>query len=443
MPDYIPGVSPVDQIYLLGTKFNTEVRQGIIRAEFSASTDQTSQISMTIIDRGFKLLKAGMIADHMRTDFIGFWMEIASIGTGDSGGAETLELRMRPKGVRALMERTGSYVVHNASPTQFLAAECKAVGLGFKGQSSGLRNQVSRDVPVGDVEGQRPPSSWTTFQRLAQELGYLMFEFKNVVYFGKPSWLIKNTGSPVVTRYAPGKSAIDTTMTIPACSRSDDDPDGTRVSVVLPSWRIPNIGPGRLQRLVGVPTFDADYMVNSITFDMLQPNSVVTVDAQKPIDPKVTSANQDQIPLTSYPGTTRRGTKLAGDFVAWALAQLGDKYIFGVEAPLSNPNPLAFDCSELVEWAAYQVGVYMPDGTFNQEPYLKSKNAYISVASAKNIRGALLYTDGHVAISLGDGNTTIEAMNEQAGVRKGNISNRFPRAALIPGMTYPGATGWL
>jgi len=46
--------------------------------------------------------------------------------------------------------------------------------------------------------------------------------------------------------------------------------------------------------------------------------------------------------------------------------QVGKPYIFGVETNLKDPNPKAFDCSELVEWLYAQVGVVVPDGSMNQ-----------------------------------------------------------------------------
>lgn len=50
------------------------------------------------------------------------------------------------------------------------------------------------------------------------------------------------------------------------------------------------------------------------------------------------------------------------------LAQVGKPYIFGYEVKLDDPSPQAFDCSELVEWFYHQMGLYMPDGSYNQYP---------------------------------------------------------------------------
>ncbi|WP_323389771.1 peptidoglycan-binding protein [Myxococcus qinghaiensis] len=133
----------------------------------------------------------------------------------------------------------------------------------------------------------------------------------------------------------------------------------------------------------------------------------------------------------------QQGTKgTAEAFVQKALAQKGDRYVFGAETNLNDPNPSKFDCSELVQWAAHQAGVSVPDGTMNQVPYFKQKGTTISVAEALRTRGALLYRPGHVAISLGDGRT-IEARGSAYGVNIFSANGRgWTSGALIPGLKY-------
>lgn len=54
------------------------------------------------------------------------------------------------------------------------------------------------------------------------------------------------------------------------------------------------------------------------------------------------------------------------------LSQVGKRYIFGHEVELSDPDPLAFDCSELVQWLFWQLGFKdVPDGSYNQYDYSK------------------------------------------------------------------------
>lgn len=139
-------------------------------------------------------------------------------------------------------------------------------------------------------------------------------------------------------------------------------------------------------------------------------------------------------PPAPTPGPAARGTAEA--FVQKALAQRGDRYVFGAETNLNDPNPDTFDCSELVQWAAHQAGVSVPDGTMNQVPYFRQKGTEISVAQALRTRGALLYRPGHVAISLGDGRT-IEARGRAYGVNIFPANGRgWTSGALIPGLKY-------
>ncbi len=55
------------------------------------------------------------------------------------------------------------------------------------------------------------------------------------------------------------------------------------------------------------------------------------------------------------------------EFLNRAQSQAGVPYRFGAEADLDNPSGAdAFDSSELVQWAAHQAGVDLPDGSWMQ-----------------------------------------------------------------------------
>ncbi len=133
-------------------------------------------------------------------------------------------------------------------------------------------------------------------------------------------------------------------------------------------------------------------------------------------------------------------------FVDAAVAQRGDQYIYGHEVNLNDPNPAAFDCSELTQWAAHQAGVDIPDGAMYQYLDLKQHGTLMPVSEALKTPGALLFefssepTVGgsrpslaHVAISLGDGRT-IEARGTSYGVNEFSGAGRFGYAGVIPGL---------
>lgn len=124
-----------------------------------------------------------------------------------------------------------------------------------------------------------------------------------------------------------------------------------------------------------------------------------------------------------------------------ALKQKGKSYVFGTEVALADNDPDAFDCSELVEWAVAKAGGYMPDGSQAQRKWCRDHNTTLPVAEAIKTRGALLFTDSHVAISLGDG-MTIEAANKKKGVCSLKAEGRgWLEAGLVPGLGKGASTG--
>jgi len=140
------------------------------------------------------------------------------------------------------------------------------------------------------------------------------------------------------------------------------------------------------------------------------------------------------------------------DVLLWAIAQRGDRYVFGAEVPLTAKDSSNWDCSELVEWSCGKAGVTpkVPDGAFNQWAQIKRANGLISVKDGLRTRGALLFVgDGtgsgrdaitHVAFSLGD-NTTIEARGKKWGVGCWTSVGRFNFAGRIAGVAYSPGRG--
>ncbi|MEU0885648.1 NlpC/P60 family protein [Lentzea sp. NPDC005914] len=150
-----------------------------------------------------------------------------------------------------------------------------------------------------------------------------------------------------------------------------------------------------------------------------------------------------QLAPAQQPASSARPNKTQ-EFLDTALAQTGDQYIYGAEVELDDPDPSAFDCSELVQWAGHRVGVEIPDGVIYQYRHLREH--LIPVEQAINTPGALLFSfssdpegaepsGAHVAISLGDGKT-IEAMGTEYGVGSWAATTaRFQYAAVIPGIS--------
>ncbi|MEM9607066.1 MAG: NlpC/P60 family protein [Actinomycetota bacterium] len=132
-------------------------------------------------------------------------------------------------------------------------------------------------------------------------------------------------------------------------------------------------------------------------------------------------------------------------FVQAVSDQYGDRFEYGAEVDLDDPDPDAFDSSELVEWAAHQAGADLPDGSWRQYKHLAGDGHGVSVDEAANTPGALLFwfsdepfeVEGrprisHVAVSLGEGVLVEATTGTDRTVRIESLQGRFTHAAVIP-----------
>jgi hypothetical protein len=380
-------------IILRGAKLKTDISQAITSASIDMSTDEVSQLTVNIEDPYFKILGSGTMALNTAVDYQDLKFQISAIAAdGGSAGLGGTSIELRPVAVQKLKNRKGPMVLKKISPSEFVQHECAAVGVRAYVEPSAKRIQIARDVlKSGEAAGNEAPSSWTTFKRLAQEVGYVLFEQAGVICFGRPSFFVKWAAiSPdpnwnVDAFWNTGAEKFRL-VKAPSCRMSVDSTDGVSVTVQLPIERSFYARPGRVLRLRGVPLFTGNYFITRVSYDLAGLGDV-TVEAKTPQDPEPqppeatvnSSGSGSSKTATSstdngLSGTTgRRGEKSAYDFVYWALKQQGDTYRFGAEARKSDKDPDVFDCSELVEWAAAQAGCYMPDGSANQRSYCRSK----------------------------------------------------------------------
>jgi cell wall-associated NlpC family hydrolase len=556
----VDATDALSRVIFFGRKLKSDERDALLRAEMSMTMEQVSQLDMVFHDPEFKHLGKNIFEPDIPVKFEDYFLDVASVEVGGEQGQPVVGVRCRPRLVRRLKKRTGTKVLKDASPSDFVKSECEALGAKYVVQDSPERNQVARDTKreKGDPE---PPSSWTTFKRLAAEVGFVCFEAGNVIYFAKPSWLLeRGKDNALEVNWKRGDEKTRT-LTLPRCVRTEDTEDGgTTIDFTIGGEYGRKFRPGKVIKLGGIPGFGKHYIITSVSYSLLRRDNIATVTAGTPVDPKKTVTKSDRQPgrtsslryllqkvgfkdngldiaiavamavskadakfidkrgtdnrwgphvglygirslkqpgeaegidrlrdraklldakynaefvhkITNggknwlrfkefTDGTYKKYTKkdyqiegwsmalpkpknpkgsgegsgggghgTAGAFVTYALRQAGDAYVFGAEA--SGSNPSAFDCSELVEWAARQAGVYIPDGSSAQIAFCSP----ISVSAAINTRGALLWHEGHIAISLGNGRT-IEAANPGFGVGSLGASGRFARGGLIPGMRY-------
>lgn len=445
-------------IYARGAKLDGNIAEAVTAASLSLTMGEVSQLSLTVADNAdFELLASGLFAPGTPTkrgsqlDYGALNFEVRAVELEPRGEDHQLRVTARSIGAGNLKRARGPLVRKKISPTRFVAIEAKRAGLTFVGQPSEKRANISRQA------GDDPETSWDTCQRLASELGYVCFEAAGVLYFGKPTWLLDRKDRQEYRIRWRGRATDDGLDTVPRCRRSGDDAkNAATVEVSLRGTAGDDVLPGMALILDGVPTFDGAYLIESVELGLgegaaasVKAATAVNPEPQPPPKPakKGNSSSASAFPSSaptssstpapasssssSSSSSGATGARSAAAFTAIALQQAGDTYIYGAEAAASNPNPNAFDCSELIQWAAARVGVAFTDGSSAQIAACRP----ISVAQAIATRGALLWHEGHIAISLGNGRT-IEAANSRVGVVSYSAAGRFVRGGLIPGMRY-------
>lgn len=204
----------------------------------------------------------------------------------------------------------------------------------------------------------------------------------------------------------------------------------------------------------GAPALDSDRdgVTDAVELELGRSPQQAEADALSAAAARAHAELAPAVEATGTAPTPTGGSEAGTRFLEAARAQAGDDYVFGAETSMSDADPGAFDCSELVQWAAAQAGVEVVDGASNQYLTAKQQGHLISVDEAARTPGALLFSfstepqpgggrpsQAHVAISLGNG-STIEARGSAYGVGEFGVGRRFTYAAVIPGLSGTGGT---
>lgn len=452
---------PLTGFRIMGSQIGGDFSSTVVGApSFEAGIEMVPNMNFSIADPdGDLLFRVGNVWNQgnrvqyqdldMRID------EIAFVPGGHTTGQ--LDLTAIDDIVFALMKLTGPRSASNISASQWIAQELQLCGIDpnkyLLAESVPTQSEIIRDVAdqAGETGSGQNPSAWTTIVRLGRELGKRVFISGRRLVFGSSKFAMQWTApGPLRLSYGslnPGEQFITlpTRRDVSIGNRSDV----TEVIGRVPLNRAKYFRPGVPVIIRNVASIAAgewrQFMVSSVSFTLGTDTDGASVTMLEPIDPPPQPPTSTSTGANG--GSTSNGSSTSGggvdgqidSFVALCLQQAGKSYVFGAEASPSEPNPRAFDCSELVEWAAARVGITpkFPDGTDAQEAHCRNNGTIITVAAAIGIKGALLFQQGHVAVSLGDG-STIEAMNPSRGVTKGNANNR----GWTVGARIPGAKGY-
>lgn len=449
----IPG--PLQDLRIIGTDIQGNFSGVIIdRPKYTAAWDAVPNLQFVIADPEGDLLwqQRSIWQRGVRVTWQDLEMRIDEI-TFEPGGHTTGQINISAIDhiVYALMQLRGPRIASGISAVQWLAQELQLAGLDpnrcLLGEAVPTQSEIARDVPddQGETGSGDAPSAWTTIVRLAKELGKRVFISGSRIVFGSAAFALQWA--------APGDLRIGWHLS-PEGERWQTLPTGkqtsignrsglTEVSGRIPLNRAKFFRPGASVIVHNTPSIaagDRAFVVSRVEHELANDIDGADVTLNEPADPVPAppTGGAGGGGGTVSGGSTGTGTGISGggadgqidQFVNLCLRQVGDRYVFGAETRMSDPDPSAFDCSELIEWAASRVGISpkVPDGSSAQINHCRS----ISVQQAINTKGALLWHSGHIAVSLGNGKT-VEAQNSRVGVVQGTAGNRFKRGGLIPG----------
>lgn len=442
-----------DPIRIIGSEMWADYATLIIGTpQLEAGMETVPNLKFTVIDPEGELLlrHSNVLVRGARVQYLGLDLRIDQIVFEPGGhGAGQLTITAIHDIAYRLMNLTGAASASGLSATQWLARELSTLGYDpsvyLLGEALTSQAQISRDVAdqAGSAGNGQTPSAWTTMTRLGRELGKRFFLSGTKAVFGSSAFAMRWTayGSLRLSWHNP-PTAGEQWLSMPTsrATSSGDRSALTEVTGKVPLNRAKFFRPGVSVLVRNSPSIAGDvwreFICWHVSYSIGTDIDGAEITLVEPVDP----APQPPSTASTASSSSSAGAGGGADgqvdrFVAIALQQAGKRYVFGAEAAASNPNPAAFDCSELVEWAASRAGISpkVPDGSAAQQAHCRSHGTLISVSAAVNTKGALLFQPGHVAISLGNGKT-IEAMNPSAGVRQGNANGRgWSSAGKIPG----------
>lgn len=176
-------------IKVSGSSMSRETNDGVTELDFTLSTSAVSSIKMTVLDD--YLLR---IFNQMRTGrtltYAGYSFRITTRSTDSSDGGAVVKVEAISKRADKLQRDIGEKSWGNMDVGQWVKKVGGWGGFKVKVQPGLGTREMLRSAP----DGASAQSSWDILSSLKSELGVWMFEYGDKLWFGKPSWIVKQSG---------------------------------------------------------------------------------------------------------------------------------------------------------------------------------------------------------------------------------------------------------
>lgn len=262
------------------------VRDRVIGApQLDLTMTEVSQLTVRIIDPGFRTLDAEQIEVGTIVNYAGMTFLVDGLGIGGDL-VPFIELTCRAAGPMLMKKQTSVSVKTNLSFTQYAEQAARGVFMRFIGQGSPKKDQITRggDIPLaGPLDPTKNlETEWDVLQRGAQELGYVCFESVGTLVFGKPSWLLTVAPRTHKVRYTevpPSPNDLSflwkiVPLRIPNLRR--DRQAKVEGTLVIPNQHAIGMRVGDKLVFEGIGYFEADYTITQVnlTIDGVTPATI-------------------------------------------------------------------------------------------------------------------------------------------------------------------------
>lgn len=438
-------------IRIMGTQIADSIGLKIIgQPTFRAAMDQVPHITFSVIDPGYTQSSAKLFTPGnqvtwrdatLRTDTVAYVPGEHGQGQADVTAEDDI--------VHALKQLRGPHTASNIDAVTWLFQEISTVGYDptkfLLGESVPTQTTIARDVwdpSMGVVADTEFPSAWTTIVRLARELGKWVFISGRRIIFGSAQFAMAWAAAAPVRIGWNGAPPEEMFVDIPTTVRATiaDRVQTLQVKGRVPHARAALFRPGVPVDCYGIMGVDNTPSINKPN-TFASPIRMIVSDLEHVLATDTDGADVTLIepvnPIPQPPGQTNNPNAPGGPggavgvtgggadgqvetFVRNCLNETGKTYVYGATPAATDPDPRAFDCSSLVQWAATRAGI--PNVPRTSEQQIAACDL-ISVPTAINTRGALLHQPGHIAVSLGNGRT-IEASQDGVPIGQLNATGR-------------------
>lgn len=429
--NYGPGLTNTQHLRAVtvgGKPLPDDMLDMVISADLEMGVDQVTELTFTFDDPGFKILSSGKFDLDTPVLYRGLHLSTAVLETTEGGGLGGLTVRCRPLAVRKLKKLRGDRVLHQITPAAYLRSECKKAGIAKDplAQKSAKKKKIARDVKEDGAryDPASYPSAWTTMQRLAGELGYLLYEVGGTIFFGQPTWLVRHQPTVEVMWYP--ENGMEP-LSIPEFRHSEDSKD-LEISLTLPLERAGSVFPGVGIKISGFPKYTGKYFINSVAYP-LAGDGTVTVTASTIRNPEPQTGTGTS--TSSVTGDWVNDADKRGDNCKYTPREMVDR-AFTYIKPSYNGPMYSGHCQQFVDvlakggdgggaYTAREEWAYMPAGTQHGTDHDAPAGA------------VLCWSHPHTAISVGNGQMITTTGNR---IQKMGITKYLGMSSFL-GWKYP------